>query len=143
MSRKRYELANFNDKTLEYENVTCECGEFLFKTFLASHDERGIVEESYYCACGVIYHWTYGNVAEKVANGTDWLLKRAEDAQSSERNLVTVRRDLKILKCERDCYHETLKEILSIEKDINFNPYSYMMLEIMDMARQALKGVEK
>lgn len=143
MSRKKYELENFNTKTLEYEKVVCECGKFLFKTFLSSYDDRGITEESFFCDCGAIYDWTYGNVAKRLDNGVDWLLKRAEEAQNSERNLVAVRRELKILKEEKDSYHEALKEILSIEKDDEFNPYAYMMLEIMDVTRQALKGAKK
>ena len=109
--RTKYELGDFNSKTSEYESVTCYCGRSSFKTFLPIYDERGIAEESYYCDCGTIYHWAYGNVVEKVYKGVDWLLKRAEDASLAESNLSAVRRHLREEEQQNKRYQYLLKEI--------------------------------
>lgn len=109
--RTKYELGDFNSETSEYEEVTCDCGRFTFKTLLPIYDERGIVEESYFCDCGIMYHWAYGNVVEKVDNGIDWLLKRAEDASLAESNLSAVRRYLREEEEQNKRYQDLLKEI--------------------------------
>lgn len=108
--RIKYELADFNSETSEYESVTCECGRFFFKTFLPIYDTGGVTEESFFCDCGIIYHWAHGNVVEKVDNGTDWLLKRTEDARRTESNLNAVRRELHEVKGQNKRYREVLED---------------------------------
>lgn len=43
------------------------------------------------------------------------------------------------LEWRKERYEKALEFILSIEKDEDFDQYAYMMLEIMDEARTALK----
>lgn len=141
--RKKYELADFNDKTSEYEEVTCECGNFLFKTFLPIYDERGITEESFFCDCGAIYHWAYGSVVEKVCNGVDWLLKRAEDARSAEQNLSAVKRELRKLKDENKRYREALENTqAAIQKNLSKAQYKDedILFEAWTENKKALEG---
>lgn len=144
--RRMQELSDYNSDTSEYEKVSCECGRSLFKTFLVACDERGITEESYYCACGVIYHWAYGHVVGKVINGADFLLKRAEDAQSSERNLVAVRNELKSIKEQNKRYREALE--FYAKSDIYGYELTYDMADlrncevIEDDGRRARKALE-
>ena len=110
--RTKYELVDFNSETSEYDEVTCDCGRFLFKTFLPIYDERGIAEESYFCDCGTVYHWAYGNVVEKVFKGVDWLLKRAEDAKSAESNLSAVRKYLREEEEQNKRYREVIEKAI-------------------------------
>ena len=135
--RTKYELGDFNSKTSEYDEVTCDCGRFTFKTFLPIYDERGIAEESYFCDCGIIYHWAYGNVVEKVDNGIDWLLKRAEDASLAESNLSAVRRHISEVEQRNKRYRETIK---SVRSEIKYALYSN---KSEDVKRHYLQNAER
>ena len=122
--RAKYEPGDFNSKTSEYESVTCYCGRSTFKTFLPIYDERGIAEESYFCDCGIIYHWAYGNVVEKVDNGIDWLLKRAEDASLAESNLSAVRRHISEVEQRNKRYREALRKIIKEGENGEYSHYT-------------------
>lgn len=134
--RIKCELADFNSETSEYESVTCECGRFLFKTFLPIHDERGVTEESFFCDCGIIYHWAYGNVVEKVDNGINWLLKRTENARSAEQNLSATKRYLRELEEQNKRYREALEGILNLRN--NTYPTEYV-IKAESLSRGALE----
>ena len=135
--RTKYELGDFNSETSEYDEVTCDCGRFTFKTLLPIYDERGIVEETYFCDCGIMYHWAYGNVVEKVDNGIDWLLKRAEDAKSAESNLSAVRRYLREEEEQNKRYREVIK---SMKSEIKYALYSN---KSEDVKRHYLQNAER
>lgn len=53
-----------------------------------------------------------------------------------------VRKENKKLEQQNKRYRESLEEILSIEEDDDFNTLSYMALEIMGIAREALESDE-
>lgn len=110
--RQESKLYVFNSKTLEYENVICKCGEYLFKAFLPIYDDGGILEESYCCTnCQSLYHWAYGDVVEKLDDGLDWLLQKVEEGYSAERNLSALRRDFRLLEQENRNLKKELEEL--------------------------------
>lgn len=139
MNKIKRELGDFNSDTSEYESVTCECGASLFKTFLPIYDERGITEEAYFCDCGIIYHWAYGNVVKKVEDGIDWLLQRAEDARNSEGSLRATKTHLRKLEEINQRYREVL-EFYAEERRYDRNNDGDALIDIDDghRARQAL-----
>lgn len=110
--RVKCELADFNHKTREYEEVVCSCGEWLFIPFLPFYDERGISEESYCCiGCQSIYHWAHGNVVEKIEEGVDWLLQKVEDGHNAKNNVGALRRDIRSLEQENKELKKKLEEL--------------------------------
>lgn len=70
--------------------------------------------------------------AERVEELEDNYIQQLDESQST----------YDYFKSEINRYKQALEEIASVKKDEEFNPYAYMMIEIIEMAEQALKEGE-
>lgn len=73
-------------------------------------------------------------------NDMKWLIKQASLRLAMQEQFHDMQIENLTLKQQNRSYREILENIRSVKEDEDFNPYAYMMLEIVDWVEEALEG---